>query len=50
MDTQKSVAGLADVAVETGYLCPGKNVAAVYESEWYTGCIIHIMMKNVKCL
>jgi hypothetical protein len=40
MDTKKSIAGLTDVAVETVYLCPGENVAAVYENEWCTQCVI----------
>jgi hypothetical protein len=34
MGTKVSVAGLTDVAVETG-----KNVSAVYDNDWYIECI-----------
>jgi hypothetical protein len=29
-----------NVAVETDYLCPVKNVATLHDIEWYTGYIM----------
>jgi hypothetical protein len=40
MGTKVSVTGLTDVAVQTSQPCSGKYVAAVYDNDWYSGCII----------
>jgi hypothetical protein len=37
--TKVSVTGLTDIAVEISLLCPGNYVAAVYNNDWYIGCI-----------
>jgi hypothetical protein len=39
MGTKVNVTGLTDVAVQTSHLCPRKYVAAVYDNDWYIGCI-----------
>jgi hypothetical protein len=39
MGTKVCITGLTDVAVQTSRLCPGKNVAAVNDNDWYIGCI-----------
>jgi hypothetical protein len=45
--TKASITGLTDVAVQTSQLCSGKYVAAIYNNDWYIGCIIALMMKKV---
>jgi hypothetical protein len=39
MGTKVSVTGLTDVVVKTSQLCPRKYAAAVYDNDWYAGCI-----------
>jgi hypothetical protein len=51
MGAEVSYTGAAGVAVHRSQLlCPGKFVAAPYDSGWYIDVPLHITIKDVICL